>query len=70
MTKLNSDTAPESGKGTDADRLSMSPQSLRRGGADYTDVDPDPVQKNAGQFNYDKNDVPTGVEPGPFAASK
>ena len=23
MTKLNSDTAPESGKGTDADRLSL-----------------------------------------------
>jgi hypothetical protein len=69
MTKLNSDTAPESGKGTDTDRLSMSPQSLRRGGADYTDVSDGAVTTNAGQFDYDANDVPMGVEPPPYAAS-
>jgi hypothetical protein len=34
MTKLGNDTAPESGKGTDADRLSESPLSIRRGDAD------------------------------------
>jgi hypothetical protein len=56
MTKLDSDTAPESGKGADADRLSMSPQSLRRGGADPTNVSQGEVTKNAGEFGYDKND--------------
>jgi hypothetical protein len=70
MTKLNSDTAPKSGKGTDADRLSMSPQSIRRGGADYTDVDPSPVQTNVGSVPADKNALPTGVEPGPWDASR
>ena len=40
MTKLNSDTAPEYGKGTDADRLSQSPQEIRRGSAEYTDIGP------------------------------
>jgi hypothetical protein len=69
MTKLNSDTAPKSGSGTDADRLSMSAQSLRRGGADPTDISAGEVTKDAGQFNYDKNTVPTGVEPGPWDAS-
>jgi hypothetical protein len=69
MTKLDSDTAPKSGKGTDTDRLSMSPQSIGRGGADYDDVDPRPVQTNAGIVPADKNDVPMGVEPGPYDAS-
>jgi hypothetical protein len=31
MTELNSDTAPESGKGSDSDRLSQSPQAIRHG---------------------------------------
>jgi len=69
MTDLNSDTASKSGSGSDTDRLSMSPQSLRRGGAEYDDVDPSPVQTNAGQRNYDANDLPTGVEPPAFGAS-
>jgi hypothetical protein len=57
MTELNSDIAPKSGKGSDTDRLSQSPQSIRRGGAEYADVDPSLVQTNAGQFNYDRNTV-------------
>jgi hypothetical protein len=57
MTQLNSDTAPESGKGTDTDRLSMSPLSIRNSGADYTDIHSGSVQTNAGQLNYDKNTV-------------
>jgi hypothetical protein len=69
MTKLNSDTAPESGKGSDADRLSMSPQSIRRGGGDPTDIDPSPVQTNVGSVPADKNTVPMGVEPDSFAPS-
>jgi hypothetical protein len=69
MTKLNSDTAPKSGSGWDTDRLSMSPQSLRRGGADYDDVNSDPVQTTVGSVPPDKNDVPMGVEPGPWDAS-
>jgi hypothetical protein len=69
MTKLNSDIAPKSGPGTDTDRLSMSPQSIRRGGSDYDDVDPGPVQTNAGSVPPDKNTLPTGVEPGPWDTS-
>jgi hypothetical protein len=57
MTKLNSDTAPKTGAGTDTDRSSDSPLSIRRGDADSTDIDPSPVQTSAGQFNYDKNAV-------------
>jgi hypothetical protein len=38
VTKLNSDTAPTSGKGSDSDRFSMSPQSIRHGGADVFDL--------------------------------
>jgi hypothetical protein len=63
VTKLNNDAAPKSGQGSESDRLSQSPQSIRRGGAEYTDVDSSPVQTNAGQLNYDKNDLPMGVEP-------
>jgi hypothetical protein len=69
MTKLNSDVAPESGRGTDTDRLSDSPLSIRRGDADPTDISAGAVQKDAGNFNYDANDVPTGVEPPAFGAS-
>jgi hypothetical protein len=64
ITKLGNDTAPKSGKGSDEDRLSMSPQSIRRGGAEYTNVGPGEVQTNAGDLGYDKNTLPTGVEPG------
>ena len=39
MTKLDSETAPESGKGSDADRLSQSPQAIRHGNADPSDID-------------------------------
>jgi hypothetical protein len=69
MTKLNSDTAPESGKGSDSDRLSQSPQAIRHGNADVFDLGAGEVQTNAGEFNYDKNTLPTGVEPGPWDAS-
>jgi hypothetical protein len=69
MTKLNNDTAPKSGTGSDADRLSQSPQEIRRGSAEYTDIGAGEVTKDAGNFGYDKNDVPTGVEPPPFGAS-
>ena len=62
--KMTSKGVPKSGKGTEQDRLSMSPQSIRRGGADPTDVDPSPVQTNTGQFNYDENTVkPSGTDP-------
>jgi hypothetical protein len=64
-----SDT-PKSGGGSNADRLSQSPQSIRRGDADPTDVDPSPVQTNTGEFDYDANSLPTGVEPPSFAPSK
>lgn len=48
---LNSDTAPESGTGSDADRLSMSPLSLRRGGADPVDINPEPLNLDFGPRN-------------------
>jgi hypothetical protein len=57
MTKLNSDTAPKSGKGSDSDRLSQSPQEIRRGGAEYTDISQGELTKDAGNFNYDRNTV-------------
>jgi hypothetical protein len=60
MTKLNSDKAPQSGKGSDAARLSQSPLSLRRGDADPTDIDPSPVQTNAGErHDYDNTMEPS-----------
>jgi hypothetical protein len=64
MTKLDSDTAPQSGKGSDQQRLSQSPQSLRRGGADPTDISEGTVTKDAGQRNYDANPrQPYGTDP-------
>jgi hypothetical protein len=62
VTDLGKDNAPESGKCTDADRVSESPRSISRGGAEYVDINPDPVQTSTGQFNYDKNTLPAGVE--------
>jgi hypothetical protein len=70
MTKLGNDTAPKSGGGSDSDRLSDSPQSIRRGDADPTDIGAGEVTKNAGQLNYDASDLPMGVEPPPFGASR
>jgi hypothetical protein len=69
MTKLNNDTAPESGKGTDSDRLSDSPLAIRNSNADPSDIGAGEVQTDAGNFNYDRNDLPTGVEPPAFGAS-
>jgi hypothetical protein len=69
MTDLNADTAPTSGKGSDADRLSQSPLEIRRGGAEYADIGEGAVTKNAGDLQYDKNTLPMGVEPGPWDAS-
>jgi hypothetical protein len=60
---------PQSGKGTNSDRLSDSPLSIRRGNADPTDIDPSEVQTNAGEFDYDENNLPTGVEPPAFGTS-
>jgi hypothetical protein len=60
---------PSSGKGTDTDRLSDSPLSIRRGDADPTDIDPSEVQTNTGDFQFDANTLPTGVEPPAFGAS-
>jgi hypothetical protein len=54
MTKLNPDSAPTSGRGSDQDRLSDSPQSLRRGGADPVDVHDSPVTSETGDLGYDK----------------
>jgi hypothetical protein len=34
VTKLNPDTAPTSGKGSDSDRLSQSPQAITHGTKD------------------------------------
>jgi hypothetical protein len=69
MTKLNADTAPKSGGGTDSDRLSDSPLSIRNSNADPSDIGAGEVQTDAGNLNYDRNDLPTGVEPPAFGAS-
>jgi hypothetical protein len=49
LTDLNADSYPESGKGSDADRLSQSPLSLRRGGADPTDINDAPLNLDFGE---------------------
>ena len=52
------DTAASSGGGSD------SPLSIRRGGADPTDIGAGEVQTNTGQFGYDANAVtPHGTDP-------
>jgi hypothetical protein len=48
MTKLNSDSAPKSGSGSNEARLSESPLTLRRGGADPTDVNDAPLNLDFG----------------------
>jgi len=70
VSKLENDTAPKSGRGSEADRLSQSPLSIRRGDADPTDIGAGEVQTDAGELNYDKNRLPTGVEPPAFGASR
>ena len=55
MTKLGKDTAPKSGRGTDQDRLSDSPQSLRRGNEDPVDIHDSPVTSKTGDLGYDAN---------------
>jgi len=42
---------------SDSGRQSQSPLSIRRGGAEYDNLNTDPVRTNAGEFNYDKNTV-------------
>jgi hypothetical protein len=60
LTDLNADSYPESGKGSDADRLSQSPLSLRRGGADPTDIDDTPVTLGFSErHDYDHYFEPT-----------
>jgi hypothetical protein len=51
MTDLNADSYPKSGKGSDEARLSQSPLSLRRGGADPTDVNDAPLNLDFGKRN-------------------
>ena len=48
MTKLNSDTAPKSGSGSDESRLSQSPQAIRHGLADPTDIHDSKVTSETG----------------------
>jgi hypothetical protein len=55
MTKLDPTMPPESGKGSDADRLSQSPQAIRHGNQDTFDLGPGEVTKDAGNLDYDAN---------------
>ena len=55
MTKLNSDTAPKSGSGSDESRLSQSPQAIRHGLGDPTDIHDSKVTSETGDLGYDKN---------------
>jgi hypothetical protein len=57
------DAAPKSGRGSDSDRLSQSPLSIRRGDADPVNIGAGEVQTNTGEFNYDRNDLePRGTD--------
>jgi hypothetical protein len=54
------DSVPQSGKGSDSARLSQSPLSLRRGGADPTDVDDSPLNLDFSErHDYDHYFEPT-----------
>jgi hypothetical protein len=55
MASKSSDKVSQSGKGSDAARLSQSPLSIRRGGADPTDIDDTPLNLDFGERNYDEN---------------
>jgi hypothetical protein len=55
MAKQDSSSTPQSGKGSDAARLSQSPLSLRRGGADPTDVDHSPLNLGFSERGHDDN---------------
>jgi hypothetical protein len=60
---MANDTEAKSGRGSDSDRLSQSPLSIRRGGADPTDIGAGEVQTNTGDFGYDANPVtPRGTD--------
>jgi hypothetical protein len=56
MTKLDPDSAPKSGKGSEQDRLSPSPLEIRRNSADPTDVNDTPLTLGFSELNYAKND--------------
>lgn len=61
MTK---DSAPKSGRGSEQDRLSMSPLEIRRNSADPSDVDETPLTLGFDQLSYEKNTVePQGTDP-------
>jgi hypothetical protein len=47
--------APKSGAGSNADRISQSPLSIRRGGADPTEVDDSPLNLDFSERGYDDN---------------
>jgi hypothetical protein len=55
MTKLNPDTEPKSGGGSDESRLSQSPRAIREGNADPSDIHDSPVTSETGELNFDKN---------------
>jgi hypothetical protein len=48
---------------------SDSPLATRRGNADPVVSGADEVTAKTGEFDYDKNTLPTGVEPDSFAPS-
>jgi hypothetical protein len=56
MTKLDSDKAPQSGRGSEQDRLSQSPLEIRRGSADPTDVTTKPLNLEFEPRDYDANE--------------
>jgi hypothetical protein len=60
------DNVPQRGKGSDEARLSQSPLSIRRGGADPTDVDDSPLNLDFSERNYDANTLKPErpIEPG------
>jgi hypothetical protein len=57
-TSMARNDVPQSGKGSDSARLSQSPLSLRRGGADPTDVDDSPLNLDFSErHDYDAQAV-------------
>ena len=51
MVKLDPDVEGRLG----SDRMSESPQAIRHGNADPSDIGQGEVKTNAGEFNYDAN---------------
>jgi hypothetical protein len=60
MTKLNPDSIPKSGKGSEAVRLSDSPLAIRRGNADPTDVNDAPNLDFGPRGDYENTLQPKG----------